>query len=273
MANRVNSKNPYHPDIAIFLIIIPLISAFNYYLTYTNISLNWFLVLTYTIDTVQGYMAWWAVRYFILYLDRKLPYERGTGRRIIIQIISTTILGLFIISLLTELVSLIARGKTAPIIFYTVDLFIIGIWFFVVNGIYIVLHYYHEWNGLKTKRETELADKAGGIRVKHGKQEIFLKFDELWAFFVEGEYTAVCHNTGKKYFMDESLDKIEKKLPQTIFFRLNRQFILHRQLITGFKRLENGKISVFTQVNEIIPTEVQVSRIKAPAFKSWFRAE
>lgn len=98
-------RNPYHPDIPLFLVLIPFISAFNYYLTYSNIGLNWFLLLTFTIDTVQGYFAWWGVRAFILYLDQKLPYETGVFRRIAVQFFSTTVIGLTIISLLTELVS------------------------------------------------------------------------------------------------------------------------------------------------------------------------
>ncbi len=59
----------YHPDIRIFLVAIPLISAFNYYLTYPNIHFNGYLLLTFTIDTLQGYLAWWAVRSIILKLD------------------------------------------------------------------------------------------------------------------------------------------------------------------------------------------------------------
>ena len=35
-------KNPYHPDFVLFLILIPFVSAFNYYLTYTHIKFNWF---------------------------------------------------------------------------------------------------------------------------------------------------------------------------------------------------------------------------------------
>jgi hypothetical protein len=68
------AKSMYHPDIRIFLLAILLISAFNYYLTYTNIQLNGFLLLTFTIDTLQDYIAWWAVRNIILKLDEKIPY-------------------------------------------------------------------------------------------------------------------------------------------------------------------------------------------------------
>ena len=80
---------------------------------------------------MQGYCGWGGARTFIFYLDKKLPFEENPGKRIAIQLIGTTLIGLFIISVLTELVSLVAKGKMVPLEFYLFDLFIIGIWFFV----------------------------------------------------------------------------------------------------------------------------------------------
>jgi hypothetical protein len=273
MAEKSNHTNPYQPDIALFLVIIPFISAINYYLTYTNIHLNGFLVLTFSIDTAQGYLAWWAVRSLILFLDKKWPYEKGPLKRIIFQIISTTFMGLAIISVLTELVSWLAKGKPAPLSFYAIDLFIIGIWFFVMNGIYIGLHYYNEWQRSEEKRREESLLKSGGIMVKQGKTDILLRFEELAGLFMEDDYVAATTLTGQKFFLGESLDKMEKKLPTLFFFRLNRQFIVHRQLVTGFRRTGNGKILVLLNKNQNIPAEIPVSRTKAVAFKPWFRPE
>src|SRR4051812_42611574 len=98
-------KSPYHPDVMLFLVLIPFISAFNYYLTYSNITWSWFLLLTFSIDTLQGYAAWWAVRSFILYLDRQKPYGVKPLARILIQLVCTMAIGLVVISLLTELTS------------------------------------------------------------------------------------------------------------------------------------------------------------------------
>ena len=70
----------YKPDVWIFLILIPIISAINYYLTYTNIRFNAFLVMTFCLDTAQGYAAWWVVRIIIRYLDKVLPYEHSLSR-------------------------------------------------------------------------------------------------------------------------------------------------------------------------------------------------
>jgi DNA-binding LytR/AlgR family response regulator len=242
-------------------------------LTYSSIKPTLFLLITFSIDTVQGYLAWWAVRSFILFLDKKWPIENGGVYRIVVQLISTLFIGLLIISALTELVSWIAKGKPAPLDFYLVDLFIIGIWFFVVNGIYIGLHFYNLWKKTEEERKNEMRSFAEGLLVKNGKQEIKLNFDEVAGFSVEGEYVVVSNLSGKKYYLDQSLDKVEKSLPASLFFRLNRQYLLHRQIITGFKREENGKIMVTSSQPESFATKIMVSRTKAPAFKAWFRPE
>ncbi|NUO03652.1 MAG: LytTR family transcriptional regulator [Saprospiraceae bacterium] len=273
MPDKPRFNNPYRTDIPIFLALIPFISAFNYYLTYSNIQFNGFLVLTFSIDTVQGYLAWWGVRAFILFLDKKWPYENGLFRRIAFQLVSTTIIGLVIISLLTELVSWIAKGKPAPLHFYTLDLVIISIWFFVINGIYLVLHYHNLWHRSEVTRREAQRSVIEGLVVKHGKQDLRLDFSELAGFYVDNEYAVACQLSGKRYYLGQSLDKIEKGLPGAIFFRVNRQFILHRQVVAGFKRGENGKILVLLIPQEYFPSEIPVSRTKAPAFKSWFRPE
>jgi len=263
--------NPYHPDVALFLGLIPFIAAFNYYLTYTHIQLNWFLALTFTLDTLQGYAAWYAVRRLIQYYDRRLPYEQGGAKRIAIQLVTTLILGLAVISLLTELVSWIAKGRPAPLNFYTVDLFIISIWFFVINGIYIGLHYYNLWLTAENRRHQENRAKTDGILVRQGKHDIKLRYESLDGFYIDGAYAVACQG-GKKYYLDQSqsLDRIEKRLPAGIFFRLNRQYILSRPMISGYKRLENGKLLITPIRSDCFPAEIPMSRTKAPAFKAWF---
>ena len=266
----MQARSKYN-DVRFFLIAIAFISAFNYYLTWSHIKLNWFLVLTYTIDTVQGWLAWWAVRSIIIYLDKKMPYGDHPLKRILIQLVITTVTGLLIIILLTELESLIARGHTAPLSFYLFDIFIICIWFFVINGIYIGMHYYSEWKESEQQRQEEKKVRIAGFTVKLGKQNLLVPFNEISGFYTEDGYTILLNNQNKKFFPDRSLDKIEKQLPEEWFFRLNRQYILHRSAITGFKRSTDGKIDVTIKGLENLPEAVQVSRTKAVAFKKWFQ--
>ena len=260
-------------DVKFFLVAIAFISAFNYYLTWSNIRLNWFLVYTYAIDTVQGWLAWWAVRSIVIYLDKKLPYGTRPLKRILVQLFMTTITGLLVIILLTELVSWIVRGRPAIVNFYSFDIFIIAIWFFVINGIYIGMHYYSEWRESERQRQEEKKIRTGGFTVKHGNQNLLLPFDEILGFYAEEGYTILLTKENKKYFPDRSLDKIETALPEELFFRLNRQYLLNRKILMGFKRMHNGKIDVLVNATENLPHSIAVSRTKAGSFKNWFEID
>jgi len=257
-------------DVKFFLIAIAFISAFNYYLTWSNIKFNWFLVYTYMIDTIQGWLAWWAVRSIVIYLDKKMPYGTRPLKRILVQLLLTTASGLLVIILLTELVSWIVRGRPAIANFYFFDIFIISIWFFVINGIYIGMHYYSEWRESERQRQEEKKLRTGGFTVKHGNQNLLFPFADILGFYVEDGYTILLTKEKKKYFPDRSLDKIEPSLPEELFFRLNRKYILHRNIMTGFKRTVNGKIDVLINAAETIPSSIAVSRTKAVSFKNWF---
>lgn len=271
-SNGVN-RGQYYPDVLIFLILIPFISAFNYYLTYSNIQFKWFLVLTFSIDTAQGYAAWWVVRSYIIYLDKKLPFNSGAIRRVVIQLVGTVLIGLTVISLLTEMVSWIARGKAAPLDFYTIDLFIISIWFLVINGIYIGLHFYNQSQWLEAVRREENRIKSDGLVVRQGKQDLKINISDIVGLYVDGVSVVASDKNSRKYYLDISLDKVEQKLPSAQFFRLNRQYIVHRQMVLGFRRAENKKIRVLLHPHDLIPAEVMVSRTKAAAFKAWFHPE
>jgi len=262
-------KSYYHPDIWIFLLAIPLISAFNYYLTYSHIRLNGFLVLSFTIDTVQGYLAWLAVRAIIVYLDGRLSYSPNPVRRIVIQVLLTTACGVFLIAATTELVSWIARGRPAARNFYTLDILIISIWFLVINGVYVGIHLYRQWQYAEQGKKSG-PEEQGGLGVKSGNQHRLVKFEEIGMFHVDAEYVQLITRDNRKFLLDDSLDKLEKKIPPEVFFRLNRQCIVHRQLVSGYRRIENGKIQVLLTPSIDRPAEMIVSRTKAPAFKRWF---
>jgi len=267
------TRHQKYNDVKFFLVAIAFISAFNYYLTWSNIKFNWFLVYTYAIDTIQGWLAWWAVRSIIIYLDKKMPYGNRPLKRILVQLLLTTITGMLIIILLTELVSWIIRDRPALANFYFFDIFIIVIWFFVINGVYIGMHYYSEWRESERQRQEEKKLRTGGFTVKHGNQNLLFPFNDIFGFYAEEGYTILLTKENKKYFPDRSLDKIETLLPEELFFRLNRQYILNRKVVTGFKRTGNGKIDVLVNAPENLPSSIAVSRTKAVSFKNWFEID
>lgn len=269
---KYNPGDVYYPDVIIFLISIPVISAINYHLTYSNIQFNWFLALTYTIDTVQGYVAWWAVRSFIIYLDRVFPVDRYKLKRIVFQVLTTTVIGLFMISITTEIISFIVKNEWAPLDFYTIDLVIISIWFFVINGVYIGLYYRWQWRLTQHKIEEENKKLKQFLLVKKGiNHEVKISYPQIAAVTVDNEVTFCETFDGTKHILDQTLNELEEALPSSLFFRINRQYIIHRDKIQSFEKVENGKLNVVVSSSSILPAMVGVSRLKAPAFKKWLK--
>ena len=156
MSNKLFSEQARYKDVILFLVLIPFINALNYYLTYTHIQFDTHTLVTFLLDTIQGYAAWWGIRCVIIYLDKKMPYDANVLKRILVQLFFSSAVGLLIIILLTELENLVAKRTPVPVSFYQYDIFIFLIWFIVLNGIYVAMYYY---NAMKHMEKLRLEDK------------------------------------------------------------------------------------------------------------------
>ena len=273
MAVETLHKPVRYNDILFFIVAIPFINALNYYLTYNNISFSGYTLLTFIIDTIDGYIAWWVMRSIIVYLDKKMPYATNPLKRILVQLCATCIAALLVIILLTELVNGIVKDTPVPASFYRYDIFIFLIWFFMLNGIYVGLHYFHAMKQVEEQRLEDKKIRMEGFSVKEGRQSFIAAFDTITGFFTDGDYTALVIDETKKYLLDRSLNQIEPTLPGELFFRLNRQYIVHRNAVKGFTKSENGKLNIILSSSIHFPEQLQVSRTKAPAFKNWFQPD
>lgn len=74
---------------------------------------------------------------------------------------------------------------------------------------------------------------------------------------------------GERYILDyNTLEEVEELLDPRVFYRANRQCIVHIEAIQSVKPHENQKLTLTLKAPA--KTEVDVSREKAPAFKKWF---
>lgn len=89
------------------------------------------------------------------------------------------------------------------------------------------------------------------------------------ACFVRENLNYLFTFTGEKYILDyTTLEDIEELLDPRIFYRANRQHIIHINAIQSVKPHENQKLTVLLKAP--LKMEVDISREKAPAFKKWF---
>ncbi len=89
------------------------------------------------------------------------------------------------------------------------------------------------------------------------------------ACFVRDNLNYLYTFNGDKYILDyTTLEDIEELLDPKVFYRSNRQSIIHINAIQSVKPHENQKLSVFLKAP--LKMELDISREKAPAFKKWF---
>jgi DNA-binding LytR/AlgR family response regulator len=75
--------------------------------------------------------------------------------------------------------------------------------------------------------------------------------------------------SGEKYILDfVTLDEIEELLDPKVYYRANRQSIIHIDSIQSIKPQENQKLIITLKAP--LKMEQDISREKAPGFKKWF---
>lgn len=73
---------------------------------------------------------------------------------------------------------------------------------------------------------------------------------------------------GDRYLLDyNTLDEIEALLDPKVYFRANRQYIIHIDGIQSVRPHENQKLTITLKAP--LKMEVDISREKAPGFKKW----
>ncbi len=246
------------------ILLIPAISLFNYYLTYTTMGFTWFFLLTFVLDTLEGYCAWFAARWFILRLDKRMPWESHLAKRLMIQIPSVCAIILVILISLTELVNFIATDKPIPKNFYRHDIFIFIIWAIFISFLYLSLYFFRRYQQTRNQKNTS---SDAHLLIKSGKVQKRIAFESFTFFFVSNELVYGITSEGKIPLPGYTLDRLEKILRPDDFFRANRQCILTRSIVDQIRKEENGKLAVFIKGD--VENPVMISRLRAPGFKKW----
>lgn len=89
---------------------------------------------------------------------------------------------------------------------------------------------------------------------------------EVSCFFIENQMCYALHGT-QKSLLNDTLDKVEKRLPTIHFFRANRQHIIRREYIKSIEHSFNGKLLV--KMKTAIVPSVVISKEKSASFKKW----
>ncbi|MBS1752810.1 MAG: response regulator transcription factor [Ferruginibacter sp.] len=109
------------------------------------------------------------------------------------------------------------------------------------------------------------------------KEKFVIKVRNNWlpimtkdiACFIRDNLNYIYTFSGEKYITDfVTLEEIEELLDPALFFRTNRQSIVHIDAIQSIKPGDTKKL--FITLKSPLKMELDISREKAPGFKKWF---
>ncbi len=73
---------------------------------------------------------------------------------------------------------------------------------------------------------------------------------------------------GKKYISDKPLGDMEQELDPSIFFRVNRQYIINIGFVKSYKTYEKVKLRIDLTMPDL-HHQIIVSQETAPCFRKW----
>lgn len=103
--------------------------------------------------------------------------------------------------------------------------------------------------------------------VKLGTQLRLFTTDGIDCFFSKNKGTYLHTDENRSYLLDTSLEKLESTLDPRIFFRINRQFIIHIEAITGMTKYTSTRLKI--KLRNYNDQPLVVSRKKVSAFMNW----
>ncbi|MFW6289324.1 MAG: LytR/AlgR family response regulator transcription factor [Mariniphaga sp.] len=103
--------------------------------------------------------------------------------------------------------------------------------------------------------------------IKVGNHFQSVPVGEIVAFFVEERCTFLRTSGGKNYALDYSLDQLQKKINPSLFFLINRSFIINIEAISEIISYSTTRLKI--KLNNFTDNGMIVSRDKAAEFKQW----
>ncbi len=119
----------------------------------------------------------------------------------------------------------------------------------------------------------KLSIKDAEITIDSGTKVKKLTYENIACFYSENKIVYTVQNDGTTINTDFTLNELEEKINDQLFFRANRQIIIHKDTVDIIEKIENGKLRIRLKAfikNDAI-AEINISRYKRKIFMDWFQ--
>lgn len=119
----------------------------------------------------------------------------------------------------------------------------------------------------------KLSIRGAEIIIESGAKITKLTYENIACFYSENKIVFTVQNDGTTINTDFTLNELEEIINDQLFFRANRQIIIHKDTVDLIEKIENGKLRIRLKnfiKNDAI-SEINISRYKRKAFMDWFQ--
>jgi two-component system, LytTR family, response regulator LytT len=106
--------------------------------------------------------------------------------------------------------------------------------------------------------------------IRSGNKYLFKDVKDIAYFFAEGKYVYLVTNDLGKYLIEYTLEKLEERLDNYLFFRVKRNLIVKIDSIKEFVTYRGGRLKLVLSPSP--GEEIIISREKVLEFKRWVDA-
>lgn len=119
----------------------------------------------------------------------------------------------------------------------------------------------------------KLSIKDAEITIESGAKTTKLTYENIACFYSENKIVYTIQNNGTSIPTDFTLNELEEKINDQLFFRANRQIIIHKEAVEQIEKIENGKLRIRLKIhieNDVV-SQINISRYKRKEFMSWIQ--
>ncbi len=161
------------------------------------------------------------------------------------------------------ILSIVAGGQT-QFYYLLIGLLITLLLSFILIGLWYAQDIYNLY---------KLSIKDAEITIESGTKMTKLTYENIACFYSVNKIVYTVQNDSTTINTDFTLNDLEEKINDQLFFRANRKIIIHKDAVDLIEKIENGKLRIRLKVsieNDAI-AQINISRYKRKAFINWFQ--
>ncbi|MEL6534535.1 MAG: LytTR family DNA-binding domain-containing protein [Bacteroidota bacterium] len=243
------------------VLLILVLNTLNYHLAYKGVT--WFSAYffrTYFNDLGMGLAAWSLGFPMIRWAQRRYLTVSSLAIRFLVQLGLVGLTNLVIIILWTELTSEAINGHPVQPRFYS-DVIPI-----LILEVVIFMLLYLSFD----RQVTAATPRQPFLELTYQQEQCLIPPSQILFFTVQDGVTRAYDGSEKFYLCRLPLQALEEQLAPE-FFRLNRQYLIRKEAVSSYEKLENKKLAAKLDTGQQ-QRVVTVSRTNAPKFKQWLKA-